>query len=206
MSNGFDADFDVVVVGAGSAGCVLSARLTENPNITICAIEAGGRDRNPWIHIPMGFGKLVPNPNMNWGYATEPEPGLGGRSIVWPRGKVLGGSGSINGMAYHRGHPTDYDDWAAAGNAGWSWKEVLPYFRLSENNADRRDTAVHGIDGPIHVTFIPKPNRLNQAFADAFAAVGGYPHCDDFTGLDPEGYGLRQGTIHRGQRDSSAIR
>ena len=107
-------------------------------------------------------------------------------------------------MAYHRGHPKDYDDWAAAGNAGWSWNEVLPYFRLSENNADRRDADVHGIDGPIHVTYIPKPNRLNQAFLDAFAAVGGYRHCDDFTGLDPEGYGLRQGTIHRGRRDSTA--
>jgi choline dehydrogenase-like flavoprotein len=124
--------------------------------------------------------------------------------VPLPRGKVIGGSGSINGMAYHRGHPKDYDDWAAAGNAGWSWHEVLPYFRLSENNADRRDTNVHGIGGPIHVTFIPKPNRLNQAFLDAFAALGGYRHCDDFTGLDPEGYGLRQGTIYRGVRDSSA--
>jgi choline dehydrogenase-like flavoprotein len=94
----FDTEFDVVVVGAGSAGCVLSARLTENPDITLCAIEAGGQDRNPWIHIPMGFGKVVPDPKINWGYATEPEPGLGGRKIIWPRGKVLGGSGSINGL------------------------------------------------------------------------------------------------------------
>jgi choline dehydrogenase len=92
---GFDAEFDVVVAGAGSAGCVVSARLTENPNISLCAIEAGGRDRNPWIHIPRGFGKLVPNPGINWGYETEPEPGLGGRSTIWPRGKVVGGSGSI---------------------------------------------------------------------------------------------------------------
>src|SRR4029077_11855130 len=141
---------------------------------------------------------------LTWGLSTEPQTALNDRRIPLPRGKVIGGSGSTNGMAYHRGHPTDYDDWAAAGNAGWSWKEVLPYFRLSENNADRRDTGVHGIDGPIHVTFIPKPNRLNQAFGDAFAAVGGFRHCDDFTGLDPEGYGLRQGTIHRGRRDSSA--
>jgi choline dehydrogenase len=115
---GFDAEFDVVVVGAGSAGCVLSARLTENPNITLCAIEAGGRDRNPWIHIPMGFGKLVPNPNVNWGYATEPEPGLGGRSIIWPRGKVLGGSGSINGLVFLRGAPSDYDEWQRLGARG----------------------------------------------------------------------------------------
>src|SRR4029077_14707031 len=141
---------------------------------------------------------------LTWGLSTEPQTALNDRRIPLPRGKVIGGSGSTNGMAYHRGHPTDYDDWAAAGNAGWSWKEVLPYFRLSEKNADRRDTAVHGIDGPIHVTFIPRPNRLNQAFGDAFAPFGGFRHCEDFTGLDPEGYGLRQGTIHRGRRDSSA--
>ena len=115
---GFDAEFDVVVVGAGSAGCVVSARLTENPDITLCAIEAGGRDRNPWIHIPMGFGKLVPNPNVNWGYATEPEPGLGGRSIVWPRGKVLGGSGSINGTGVPAGRAKRLRRMAAARCAG----------------------------------------------------------------------------------------
>jgi len=102
----FDAEYDVVVLGAGSAGCVLAARLTENPNVSLCVIEAGGRDRNPWIHIPMGFGKLVPDPKMNWGYETEEEPGLEGRKIVWPRGKVLGGSGSINGMVFLRGAPS----------------------------------------------------------------------------------------------------
>ena len=106
----FEAEYDVVVIGAGSAGCVLSGRLTENPNISLCVIEAGARDRNPWIHIPMGFGKLVPNPNVNWGFETEPEPGLNGRKVIWPRGKVLGGSGSINGLVFLRGPSSDYDD------------------------------------------------------------------------------------------------
>src|SRR5215831_14111482 len=114
----FDAEFDVIVCGAGSAGCVMSGRLTENPDISLCAIEAGGRDRNPWIHIPMGFGKLVPNPKVNWGYETEPEPGLGGRTVIWPRGKVLGGSGSINGLVFLRGAPSDYDEWARLGLPG----------------------------------------------------------------------------------------
>jgi choline dehydrogenase-like flavoprotein len=199
-----DAPFDYVIVGAGTAGCVLAARLSEDPHTRVCLIEAGGPARHPFIRVPALVGAAIVHRGLTWGLSTEPQTALNNRRIPLPRGKVIGGSGSINGMAYHRGHPTDYDDWAAAGSTGWSWKEVLPYFRLSENNADRRDTAVHGIDGPIHVTFIPKPNRLNQAFGDAFAAVGGYPHCDDFTGLVPEGYGLRQGTIHRGRRDSSA--
>ncbi len=199
-----DPPFDYVIVGAGTAGCVLAARLSEDPHTRVCLIEAGGPARHPFIRVPALVGAAIVHPGLTWGLHTEPQAALNNRRIPLPRGKVIGGSGSINGMAYHRGHPTDYDDWAAAGNTGWSWKEVLPYFRLSENNADRRDTAVHGIDGPIHVTFIPRPNRLNQAFGDAFAAIGGYPHCDDFTGLAPEGYGLRQGTIHRGRRDSSA--
>jgi choline dehydrogenase len=199
-----DAPFDYVIVGAGTAGCVLAARLSEDPHTRVCLIEAGGPARHPFIHVPALVGAAILHPGLNWGLSTEPQPALDDRRIPLPRGKVVGGSGSINGMAYHRGHPKDYDDWAAAGNTGWSWPEVLPYFRLSENNADRRDAGMHGLDGPIHVTFIPKPNRLNQAFLDAFAAVGGSRPCDDFTGLDPEGYGLRQGTIHRGRRDSSA--
>jgi choline dehydrogenase-like flavoprotein len=199
-----DAPFDYVIVGAGTAGCVLAARLSEDPHARVCLIEAGGPARHPFIHVPALVGAAIMHPGLNWGLSTEPQPALNDRRIPLPRGKVVGGSGSINGMAYHRGHPKDYDDWAAAGNAGWSWPEVLPYFRMSENNVDRRDIAMHGLDGPIHVTFIPKPNRLNQAFLDAFAALGGYRPCDDFTGPDPEGYGLRQGTIHRGRRDSSA--
>jgi choline dehydrogenase len=199
-----DASFDYVIVGAGTAGCVLAARLSEDPHTCVCLIEAGGPALHPFIHVPALVGAAIMHKGLTWGLSTEPQPTLNDRRIPLPRGKVVGGSGSINGMAYHRGHPKDYDDWAAAGNAGWSWPEVLPYFRLSENNVDRRDAGMHGMDGPIHVTFIPKPNRLNQAFLDAFAALGGFDHCDDFTGLTPEGYGLRQGTIHQGRRDSTA--
>jgi choline dehydrogenase-like flavoprotein len=199
-----DAPFDYVIIGAGTAGCVLAARLSEDRHTRVCLIEAGGPARHPFIHVPALVGAAIMHPGLTWGLHTEPQTALDNRRIPLPRGKVIGGSGSINGMAYHRGHPKDYDDWAAAGNTGWSWQEVLPYFRLSESNADRRDARAHGIDGPIHVTFIPKPNRLNQAFLDAFASIGGYPACDDFAGPDPEGYGLRQGTIHRGRRDSSA--
>jgi choline dehydrogenase len=199
-----DARFDYIIVGAGTAGCVLAARLTEDRNTRVCLLEAGGPARHPFIHVPALVGAAIAHRGLTWGLHTEPQAALNRRRLPLPRGKVIGGSGSINGMAYHRGHPKDYDDWAAAGNAGWSWNEVLPYFRLSENNADLRDVGVHGTDGPIHVTYIPKPNRLNEAFLDAFAALGEYRHCDDFTGPDPEGYGLRQGTIHRGRRDSTA--
>jgi choline dehydrogenase len=199
-----DSRFDYVIVGAGTAGCVLAARLSEDRATRVCLIEAGGPARHPFIRVPALVGAAIAHRGMTWGLHTEPQTALNNRRVPLPRGKVIGGSGSINGMAYHRGQPKDYDDWAAAGNAGWSWQEVLPYFRLSENNADLRDVDIHGIDGPIHVTYIPKPNRLNLAFLDAFAALGEYRHCDDFTGLDPEGYGLRQGTIHRGRRDSTA--
>jgi choline dehydrogenase len=199
-----DIPFDYVIVGAGTAGCVLAARLSEDPRTRVCLLEAGGPARHPFIHVPALVGPAIMRRGLTWGLSTEPQTALENRCIPLPRGKVIGGSGSINGMAYHRGHPKDYDDWAAAGNAGWSWNEVLPYFRRSENNAERRDVEVHGVNGPIHVTHIPKANRLNQAFLDAFAQIGGYRHCDDFTGLDPEGYGLRQGTIHRGRRDSTA--
>jgi choline dehydrogenase len=198
------APFDYVIVGAGTAGCVLAARLSQDPHTRVCLLEAGGPARHPFIQVPALVGAAIAHRGLTWGLRTEPQTALDNRRLPLPRGKVIGGSGSINGMAYHRGHPKDYDEWAAAGNAGWSWHEVLPYFRMSENNADRRDANLHGVDGPIHVTFIPKPNRLNQAFLDAFATAGGYRHCDDFTGLDPEGYGLRQGTIHRGRRDSTA--
>jgi choline dehydrogenase len=199
-----DAPFDYVIVGAGTAGCVLAARLSEDPHTRVCLLEAGGPARHPFIQVPALVGAAIMHRGLTWGLRTEPQTALNGRRIPLPRGKVIGGSGSINGMAYHRGHPKDYDDWAAAGNTGWSWQEVLPYFRMTENNADRRDVDIHGTGGPVHVTFIPKPNRLNQAFLDAFAALGEYRPCDDFTGLDPEGYGLRQGTIHLGRRDSSA--
>ncbi|MEN9704403.1 MAG: alcohol dehydrogenase [Pseudomonadota bacterium] len=198
-------EFDHVIAGAGTAGCVLAARLSEDPSVRVCLVEAGEpRDRHPFIQVPALVGAAIGNRSLGWGLATEPQPGLGGRRIPLPRGRVVGGSGSINGMAYFRGQPQDYDDWAAAGNTGWSWAEVLPYFKRSESNVDHPGSPWHGQDGPIHVTHIPKPNPLNAAFLEAFASVGGYPACDDFTGERPEGYGLRQGTIHRGRRDSSA--
>ena len=198
------AEFDFIIVGAGSAGCVLAARLSEDPGNRVCLIEAGGPARHPFIHVPALVGPAILHKGLGWGLTTEPQAALEGRRLPLPRGKVVGGSGSINGMAYHRGHPRDYDDWARAGNEGWDWASVLPLFRRTENNANVRDPAVHGLDGPIHVTHIPKPNPLNAAFLEAFAGLGGFRPCADFTGLDPEGYGLRQGTIHRGRRHSSA--
>jgi choline dehydrogenase len=198
------AEFDFVVVGAGTAGCALAARLSEDPGNRVCLIEAGGPARHPFIQVPALVGPAILHKGLGWGLATEPQAALNNRRLPLPRGKVVGGSGSINGMAYHRGHPLDYDDWARAGNTGWDWASVLPLFRRSEDNANSHDPAVHGQGGPIHVAHIPKPNPLNAAFLEAFAEVGGFPHCADFTGLNPEGYGLRQGTIHRGRRHSTA--
>ncbi|MEO8306703.1 MAG: GMC family oxidoreductase N-terminal domain-containing protein [Pseudomonadota bacterium] len=196
--------YDYVIVGAGTAGCVLAARLTEDPTVRVCLIEAGGPARHPFVKVPALVGAAIMSRKLTWGLMTEPQPALDNRRIPVPRGKLVGGTGSINGMAYHRGHPRDYDDWAAAGNAGWSWQEVLPYFQRSENNAQLRDPSVHGTNGPVHVTYVPRPNPMNRDFADSFASVGGFAHCTDFTGLEPEGYGLRQATIFRGCRDSTA--
>ncbi len=199
----FDAEFDVIVVGAGSAGCVMSARLTENPTVTLCAIEAGGRDRNPWIHVPMGFGKLVPDPNINWGYETEPEPGLGGRTIVWPRGKVLGGSGSINGLVFLRGAPTDYDGWEQLGARGWSYKDVLPYFKRMEHSAEGANQW-HGTGGPMTVSQIKRPSTVAKAFVDACEKLQ-YPRNNDFNGERIDGIGFAPLNVHNGWRRSTAV-
>src|ERR1700730_15611052 len=166
LAGKFDMEFDVVVAGGGSAGCVLAMRLTENPAITLCLIEAGGRDRNPWIHIPLGFGKLVANPKVNWGYETEPEPHLHGRRLSWPRGKVLGGSASINGLVFLRGAPSDFDGWEALGAKGWSYKRVLPYFKRMEHNVRGAD-AYRGQGGPMTISDIRKPSLTSQAFVEA---------------------------------------
>ena len=204
MSNsGFDAEFDVVVVGAGSAGCVLSARLTENPNITLCAIEAGGRDRNPWIHIPMGFGKLVPNPKVNWGYETEPEPGLGGRRIVWPRGKVLGGSGSINGLVFLRGAPSDYDEWQRLGAQGWGYRDVLPYFKRMEHSVDGANEW-RGTGGPMTISNIKRPSTVAKAFVEACERLQ-YQRNPDFNGERIDGIGFAPLNVHNGWRRSTAV-
>ncbi|MFO7277563.1 MAG: GMC family oxidoreductase N-terminal domain-containing protein [Pseudomonadota bacterium] len=205
MKGASDERFDYVIVGAGTAGCVLANRLSEHPANRVCLIEAGGWDRHPFIHVPALVAAAIAVPSLNWRFLTAPQPNLDNRRIPVPRGRVVGGSGSINGMVYFRGQPKDYDDWAAMGNTGWSWREVLPYFIRSEHNEDYRGSPYHGIGGPIHVTHIRNPNPLNAAFRDAFASIGGFSPCDDFTGPNPEGYGLRQGTICRGRRCSTAF-
>ena len=199
----FDAEYDVVVLGAGSAGCVLAARLTENPNVSLCVIEAGGRDRNPWIHIPMGFGKLVPDPKMNWGYETEEEPGLEGRKIVWPRGKVLGGSGSINGMVFLRGAPTDYDSWETLGAKGWSYKDVLPYFKRMEHCVDGANEW-RSTGGPMTISNIKRPSTAAKAFVDACERLQ-HPRNPDFNGERIDGVGLAPLNVHNGWRRSTAV-
>ena len=140
-------NFDYVIIGAGSAGCVLANRLSANGRYQVLLLEAGPRDRYPWIHIPIGYAKTMFHPRYNWRYYTEPDPGLHHRQIYWPRGKVLGGSSAINGLIFIRGQPQDYDNWAAMGNAGWSWNDVLPYFVSLENN-ERGASEWHGDAGP----------------------------------------------------------
>jgi choline dehydrogenase len=159
----FDHVFDVVVVGAGSAGCVVAARLTEKGNTDVCLIEAGDQDRDPWFHIPMGFGKTTVNPKYLWGYRTEPDAGIANRSLVWTRGKVLGGSGSINGLVFLRGAASDYDEWERQGARGWSYGDVLPFFRRMEASSVGKDED-HGRDGPITITTNKRPSDTAKAF------------------------------------------
>jgi choline dehydrogenase len=159
----FDLNFDVVVVGAGSAGCVVATRLSERRDTDVCLIEAGDRDRNPWFHIPMGFGKTTVNPKYLWGYRTEPDPGIADRSLVWTRGRVLGGSGSINGLVFLRGASSDYDEWERQGARGWSYRDVLPYFRKMETSAVGKDED-HGRSGPITITTNKRPSDTAKAF------------------------------------------
>ena len=156
---------DYVIVGAGPAGCVLANRLSENGRYRVLLLEAGPLDRYPWLHILIGYAKTMFHPKYNWRYYTEPDPGMNGRSIYWPRGKVLGGSSAINGLIYVRGQPEDYEHWAALGNSGWSWQEVLPYFIRAERN-ERGQDHFHGASGPQGVSDVGNPNTL-PAFIDA---------------------------------------
>lgn len=195
--------FDYIVVGAGSAGCVLANRLTASGRHRVLLLEAGGHDRHLWIHIPLGYGKLFADSRVNWLYKTEPEPELDNRQVIQPRGKVLGGSSSINGLLYLRGQPEDYDHWRQLGNSGWSFDDVLPYFRRAEHQ-ERGEDALHGVGGPLAVSNVCEPHPLCEAFIDA-AQQAGYPRNDDFNGPTQEGAGYFQLTARKGRRWSTAV-
>lgn len=197
-------EFDYVVVGGGTAGCALAGRLAEDPRNRVCLLEAGGRDSHPFIKVPAAVAAAIGTEKLNWRFETVPQPHLNGRRIPVPRGRVLGGSGSINGMVYFRGHPRDYDDWAAAGATGWSYAEVLPYFTRSENNEDHPASIYHGSGGPMNVRTPGRPpNALNHAFIAACESLQ-FRRNRDFNGADPEGVGLRQGVIRGGTRETTA--
>jgi len=197
------ATFDYIIVGAGSAGCVLANRLTASGRHRVLLLEAGGRDRNIWIHIPLGYGKLFSNPKVNWLYSTEPEPELNNRRVIQPRGKVLGGSSSINGLLYIRGQHEDYDHWRQLGNAGWAFADVLPYFRRAEDQ-ERGGDDLHGVGGHLKVSDVCEPHPLCEAFIAA-AQQSGFPRNDDFNGPTQEGAGYFQLTARNGRRWSTAV-
>jgi choline dehydrogenase len=199
----FDQDYDYIVIGAGTAGCVLAARLSENAAHRVCLIEPGGSEQHPYIRIPAAVGAAIMSPRFGWGLTTVPQAALNGRQVPLPRGKVIGGSGSINGMAYYRGPAADFDDWAAAGNPGWSYADLLPYFLRSEHNPEYAGSRYHAIGGPMGVSFPTSRNRLCHAFNAAMASLG-YEELEDFNIPEPNGYGFRQGTIWNGRRVSTA--
>jgi choline dehydrogenase len=199
---GETAEFDYVIVGAGSAGCVLANRLSANGKHSVLLLEAGPKDSNIWIHVPLGYGKLFKEKTVNWMYQTEPEPGLGGRQVFQPRGKVLGGSSSINGLLYVRGQPADFDHWRQLGNAGWSFDDVLPYFRRAEDQ-ERGEDALHGAGGPLAVSDVCEPHPLCEAFIES-AEQAGFGRNPDFNGKTQEGAGYFQYTARRGRRWSTA--
>jgi len=194
--------YDFIIVGAGSAGCVLANRLTESGKHRVLLLEAGPSNRNPWLHIPLGYGKLFTNTRYNWCYTTEPQPECYGRNVIAPRGKTLGGSSSINGLIYIRGQAEDFDHWRQLGNAGWSFEDVLPYFRKSEDN-ERGADELHGAGGPLGVSDIRDHHPLAAAFIEA-AVQCGYPRNDDFNGAAQEGAGYYQNTMRNGVRSSTA--
>ena len=195
--------FDYIVVGAGSAGCVLAARLSQAPDTRVLLLEAGGRDWDPLLRVPLMAGVLLRGRRYNWSYRSEPVPGLNGRCGAWPRGKLLGGSSAINGMVYTRGFPSDYDAWATAGLAGWSFAELLPYFRRSEDFSGAPGRR-HGLGGPLPVSRLARPsNPLFDVFVEA-GRQAGHPVTDDFNGVDPAGFGRYHFNIRNGRRVSSA--
>jgi choline dehydrogenase len=197
------AEFDYVIVGAGSAGCVLANRLSADGGNSVLLLEAGPKDSNIWIHVPLGYGKLFKDKTVNWMYQTEPEPGLGGRTVFQPRGKVLGGSSSINGLLYVRGQHEDYDRWRQHGNSGWGYDDVLPYFKKAEDQQRGADD-FHGAGGPLPVSDWRHADPLSAAFVQA-AAQTGIPVNPDFNGATQEGAGFFQTTTRRGRRASTAV-
>ena len=197
------SDFDFIIVGGGSAGCALARRLSDDPSLRVCLIEAGAKARNPAVHLPFGLAVIGLFNNLQWGYETAPQDQLRQRNLVWPRGRVLGGSSAVNAMIYSRGMRADYDGWAALGAAGWDYASVLPYFRKAEAN-QRGGDDIHGADGLLPVSDLPDPNPLSRAFVEA-GSQAQIPVTDDFNrGEDSEAIGIYQVTTRDGLRASAA--
>ena len=197
------SEFDFIIAGAGSAGCVLANRLSADPSKRVLLLEAGGKDWYPWIHVPVGYFKTLHNPMTDWAYKTEPDPGLNGRSIDWPRGKTLGGSSSINGLLYVRGQRQDYDHWRQLGNAGWGYEDVLPYFKRSEDQQNGADE-FHGAGGPLSVQNMRARRRISEAVIEAAVELG-IPRNPDYNGAKQEGAFYYQQTARRGLRCSTSV-
>jgi choline dehydrogenase len=195
--------FDYVIVGSGAAGSVLAHRLTEDPGVTVCVLEAGPPDRHPYIHVPGGFIKLLFNPQYTWQFKTEPNDGTAGRRIPTTQGRTLGGSSSINGMVYNRGQRADFNTWAQRGNRGWSYVDVLPYFKRTERRLGLCDTRYHGTEGRLPITDIDWIHPICEAFIDGAVQLG-IPRCADYNGEAQEGVGYFQRAIYRGWRHSAA--
>ena len=196
-------NFDYIIVGAGSAGCVLANRLSKDNKVNVLLLEAGGNDWNPWIHIPAGYFRTLHNPATDWCYKTTPEPALNGRSIEWPRGKVLGGSSSINGLLYIRGQDSDYNYWRQLGNKGWSASDVLPYFKRAECHS-LGSSKFHGEGGPLSVELARNERKISDALISGAEELG-IPKNKDFNGENQEGAGYFQTTTKNGRRCSAAV-